>query len=73
MFLLQSWNVGETPHLDNMTFDLVTWAKMLGNAIKEGREFQIYEVNGNELRLIYPEPNPATQLNLSADEAEPKC
>jgi hypothetical protein len=70
MFLLQSWNVGETPHLDNMTNDLVTWAKMLGHAIKEGREFQIYQVEGNELRLIYPEP--ATQLNLSAGEPEPK-
>lgn len=73
MFILQSWkslNVGEAPRLDNMTDDRVTWAKLLGNTVKEGREFQIYEVAGNELRLVYPER--ATQLNLSVGQPEPK-
>lgn len=70
MFLLQSWKVGETPHLDNMTKDLVTWAKMLSNAIKAGRQFQIYQVVGDELRLLWPEP--ATSFNMMAGPAEPK-
>jgi hypothetical protein len=70
MFLLLSWKVGETPHLDNMTKDLVTWAKMLSNATKEGKSFQIYQVVGDELHLIWPEP--ATSLTFVANDPEPK-
>lgn len=70
MFLLQSWKVGETPHLDNMTKDLITWAKMLSNAIKEGRQFQIYQVVGDELHLLWPEP--ATSFGFSTEQPQPK-
>lgn len=70
MFLLQSWKVGETPHLDNMTKDLITWAKMLSNAIKEGRQFQIYEVVGDELHRRWPEP--ATDFGMTVEAPQPK-
>lgn len=70
MFQLLSWKVGEDPRLDNMTKDLITWAKMLSNAIKEGRSFKIYQVVGDELHLLWPEP--ATSFSMTAGPAEPK-
>lgn len=70
MFLLLTWKVGEIPRLHNMTKDLVTWAKMLSNAIDDGKAFHIYQVVGDELHLLWPEP--ATSFSMMAGPAEPK-
>lgn len=51
-----SWKLGERPHLDVLPVDRIGLLKILMEIVKAGREIEIYMVEGEALKMIYPEP-----------------